>query len=466
MTDSLIEQAIKHAHANHDTYLEGFMELLRIPSISTDPAYTEDIHRAAEWIVAALKRLGFERCAAMPTEGHPVVYGEWLKPDPATPTVLVYAHYDVQPPDPLGLWESPPFEPTLREGKLYARGIIDDKIGVYSNLKVFESILRTAGALPLNIKVFFEGEEEIGSPGMQPFVKANKELLAADLLLVCDGASAPDRPRNAYSLRGAVTAEVTVAGPEQDLHSGVGGGAVHNPIHVVSEIIASFHNKEGHIQIPGAYDGGISLTEEERARFDALEDDIITTYRESCGGFRLWGESGYNFVERTTARPSLDVNGIYGGYQGAGMKTIIPAQAGFKVSMRLAPGQDPNDIAQKLVDHVMSFASDTVDVEVAVGMKFWPTLLLYDSLEINALNRAYKAVWGKEPLKIRAGASLPILGMFQQELEMPMTCLPLGTGGHGHAPNEYIFVDYFQTNIDTAIHFYYYLAEAYSKEKG
>lgn len=458
--NTFITQAIEHARAHHDTYLERFKELLRIPSISADPAYKADIQRAANWIVAELKRLGFQKCEALPSEQHPIVYGEWLDAGDAKPTVLVYAHYDVQPVDPLDLWVSPPFEPEIRDNKLYARGVIDNKCGVCIHLNTFESFLATVGKLPVNIKVFFEGGEESASPGMEAFIQTHKELLSADFLLVSDGGNPPDeQPTNFYSVRGIVTAEVTVTGPQFDVHSGSLGGAVHNPIHLAAKIIASFHDENGYIQIPGFYDNIVELTEQEREYFAQDEAKRIAEMHASYGDFKIWGEPEYSFDERRTARPTLDVNGIYGGYQGEGGKTIIPAKAGFKASMRIATDQNPDEVARKFVDHVKQFTCDTAGIEVQITSKNWPAALMFDSPEIEVLNRAYEAVWGKPARMSRQGGSIPVLGIFQRELHMPMISLGFGTGGNGHSPNEYMDLEYFQKGIDTNIHFFCYLGE-------
>lgn len=459
MTDIMITQAMQHARAHYDAYLERFKEFLRIPSIGGDPACDQDVQRAADWIVAELKRLGFQKCAAMSGAQHPVVYGEWLDAGKDKPTVLVYAHYDVQPVDPLTLWVSPPFEPTIRDNKLYARGVIDDKCGVYVHLKTFESLLATAGKLPVNIKLFFEGSEESGSGGMDAFIHAHKDLLSADFLLVSDGGNPPDQPTNFYSSRGIITAEVMVTGPQFDVHSGALGGIVQNPIHLASKIIAACHDHNGHIQIPGFYDNVVGLTEKERDYCLQDEAERIERMRTTFGDFKIWGEPGYTFDERRTARPTLDVNGVYGGYQGPGDKTIIPAKAGFKVSMRLVKDQDPDDIARKFVEYVKSFACETADIDVEVTSKSYPALLMYDSHEIEVLNRAYMAVWGKPAHMMREGGSVPVLGIFQRDLHMPMTSLGFGTGGNGHSPNEYMRLEYFQKGIDTAIHFFCYLGE-------
>ena len=326
---------------------------------------------------------------------------------------------------------------------------------------VFESILAATGTLPINVKVFFEGEEESGSPNMEPFIKENMDLLAADLLVISDSGCTPPVPRIPYSVRGIIAAEVTVTGPAHDLHSGIAGGGVHNPIHMAARIIASFHDENGHILIPGAYAGAIPLTESERMKFDAAEEHTIQTMQHNMGEFEVWGEREFNFVERTSARPSLDVNGIYGGYQGDGGMTIIPSTAGFKITMRLAPGQDPYDIARKLEAHVQAFSCDTANVEVKISkLAAWPALMLNEGPVVDALNRAYEAGWGRSIDFTRSGGSVPIIGMFQRELKMPICVMGFASGALIHSPNEHLLLDYFHKNIDTAIHFYHYLAEA------
>lgn len=459
MTSDQAKQAVDHVHANRDAYLKRFYDFLRIPSISTDGAFKADVLRGADWVLSELKRLGFENCSAMPTKGHPLVYGEHLKAGPDKPTVLVYAHYDVQPVDPLNLWETPPFEPTIRSGKLYARGACDDKSGIYGNLLVIESILETAGSLPFNVKVFFEGEEESGSPSMASFIAENRDLLKADLLIISDGGSDPGQPTLHYSVRGIIGAEVNVSGSPADMHSGLVGGAVRNPAHVVGKIIASFHDENGHILIPGVYDGATPLTDEERRYFDQHEATIIDGIRKITGDFQLWGEPGFNFMERATARPSLDVNGIYGGYQGDGGKTIIPSKAGFKMTLRLAPGQDPDDIKAKLVKHIESFKENTIDLQITRLEAYAPSLMLFEGPVADAQFKAIRDVWQKEPLKLRSGGSIPIIGMFDKALGLPIIGCGYSTGGSIHAPNEFLDIEHFWLNVDTGIHFFYNLAD-------
>jgi len=336
MTDSSIEQSTTYAHENSSRYLGQFKELLRIPSISTDPAHKTDVNRAADWIVSEMHRIGLHNAQVIPTAGHPVVYGEWLQAGANSPTILFYAHYDVQPVEPLELWESPPFEPAIRGDKLYARGVIDNKCGVMVNLQAIESILESTGKLPVNLKFIFEGEEESGSPSMEPFVKAHKDLLSADLLVSSDGGSYDkDLPKVFSSLRGLVTAEVGITGPIGDLHSGSYGGVVHNPAHMAARIIAAAHDDLGRIQVPGFYDDVRPLSTAQLEDLKQQEVYILDQARQETGLDVFWGVPDYTFLERQTAQPTLDVNGLYSGYQGPGSKTIIPSKAGFKVSMRL-----------------------------------------------------------------------------------------------------------------------------------
>ena len=451
------QKTIDYAHANHEPYMAGFVELLRIPSVSTDPAYKGELERCADWVVAEMERIGFKNCRKMPTAGHPAIYGEWLEAGADKPTVLIYAHYDVQPVDPLDLWVTPPFEPTIREGKLYARGAVDDKAGVFVNLKALESILAVDGKLPVNVKLFFEGEEESGSPSMHAFVAAHKELLKADLLILCDGGFNREMPEIIYSGRGIVSAEVTVTGPDHDLHSGTYGGVVHNPLHVVGKIIASFHDDEGRIQLPGYYDPVRKLSDEEQANLQQTWALVSEQYLAKSGAKHFWGESIAPIPERATALPTLEINGIWGGYQGPGTKTVIPSKAGFKVTMRLVNDQDPNVIAEMFRQYVLSFASDTAAIDVSVLAEGYPFNGLFEGPGVEAVQQALQATTGKRALMERTGGSIPIAGMFQSELGIPMTHLGLGPGENIHSPNEYIRVDEYYLAIDTAIHLYYNL---------
>lgn len=459
MTSPSARSAIDYAHAKRADHLAGFQELLAIPSVSTDPAYKADLERCADWLVAEMTRIGFKQCRQIPTDGHPVVYGEWLEAGPDRPTVLVYAHYDVQPVDPLDLWQTPPFEPTLREGKLYGRGAIDDKIGVWANLKACESILATAGKLPVNVKLFFEGEEEMGSPNMQAFVHANQALLAADALILCDGSFNPEHPRIEYALRGMVGTEVIVSGPDHDLYSGHFGGAVHNPIHLVGQIIGSFHDDQGRVRIPGFYEQVRTLDEAELAAMQEVWALTGSQWEAQAGVKHFWGDEIASRPERVTALPTLDVNGIWGGYQGPGLKTIIPAKAGFKVTMRLVADQDPHEIGQLFKAHVMAFAVPGLAIEVNITAEAWPLTMAVDHPVVEVVQQTLETTFGKRALMVRAGATLPIGGMFQHELGLPMVIFSLGSGDNLHSPNEYIHEDHFYLGIDLAIQLYYRLAE-------
>lgn len=459
MPSSSAQQAVEYAHRHRGQYLEGFKELLRIPSICTDPAYKHEIERCARWIVAEMTRIGLKNCRTMPTAGHPVIYGEWLEAGADQPTVLVYAHYDVQPVDPPDLWQTPPFEPDLRDGRLYARGVVDDKCGVWANLKAIESIFAIDGRLPVNLKVFFEGEEEMGSPNMQPFVAANKDLLRADVFLMCDGGFDAEKPTMAYALRGIVGGEVRVSGPDHDLHSGTYGGAVHNPLHLACKIAGSFHDETGRVTIPGFYDRVRQVDEKEHALLEDAWKVIGGKLTAGAGGRPFWGEEVGPLPVRIAALPTLDVNGVWGGYQGEGMKTIIPTRAGFKVTMRIVPDQDPDEIGQLFKAYVMGFACDTLDLEVHLHHSGWHFTMEHDGPAVEAIQRAFEATLGKRALMMRMGASAAIGGMFQHELGIPMSNLGFGAGDNAHSPNEYIRLDDFFLGIDTAIHVYHNLAE-------
>ncbi|MGC9468290.1 MAG: dipeptidase [Anaerolineae bacterium] len=458
MTDTSLDASLSHAYNHTEAYLEQYKEFLRIPSIGTDPAYRAEVQSAAEWILAEMQRLGIEHAQILPTDGQPVVYGDWLHAGEDAPTALLYAHYDVQPVDPLDLWVAPPFEPDIRDGKLFARGVIDDKAGVFLHLKAFESVMRANGALPINVKFIFEGEEESGSPTMAPFITAHKDLLVADVAVISDGGASDETPSMMAAVRGIVTAEVKVRGPKRDLHSGSFGGVVHNPTHMVGEIIAALHDVTGHIQIPGFYDDVVPVSDTQQALIEANEARAIKRAREETGLDTFWGEPGYSYLERATARPTCDVNGIYGGYQGVGAKTVLPAEAGFKVSMRLVNNQNPDDIAEKFIAFIHSFVCDTLEIEPQIYSSSWPAETLISGPVAQAVIDAYTETWGKAPRMQRAGGSVPIIGMFQHVLDIPVVSMGLGHGSNGHSPNEYFDLDYFDTNIATAIHFLFNMA--------
>ncbi|MDE2776245.1 MAG: dipeptidase [Chloroflexota bacterium] len=454
MTDS-IQNAIDYLAETQDKMMEDYKELLRFPSISADPAHADDVRACADWIVGQLEALGFDKCEAIATAGYPVVYGEWLKAGADKPTVLVYAHYDVQPVDPLPLWESDPFEGLIKERKMFARGASDNKAGVWGNLKTFEALLRTNGKLPVNIKIMFEGEEESGSPSIEAFVKANKERLAADVLLNCDGDFAPADPRLYYGGRGMVTAEVRVTGPKADIHSGLYGGLVQNPLHVAGRIIGAFHDDEGRVQLPGYYDNVREANARDKARIDAgFQAEALL---EGAGVERFWGDTIAPAAERATVYPTCDITGMWGGYQGAGNKTIIPAEAGFKVTMRLAPDQDPDEIAEALKAYVEGFATDTVAVECNLGETAWYFELVTDGPWLEAAQAAIEATIGKRAQLVRTGGSIPILGVFNRLIGLPITAFAYGEGEGIHSPNEYLKLDSFYTSLEAAARLYHNL---------
>ncbi|MGB1250656.1 MAG: dipeptidase [Candidatus Promineifilaceae bacterium] len=458
----MIQSAVEYAHVQHDRFLEDFFALLRIPSISTDSAYVDGIHAAGDWLIAEMTRIGFDNAQALATDGHPIIYGDWLHAGDDKPTVLVYAHYDVQPVEPVSRWATDPFEPTIIDGKIYARGAMDDKCGCIVSLKTFEAMLATAGTLPLNVKIFFEGEEESGSPGMEAALDRYRELLSADLLVISDGGPAPDQPYIISSVRGIIDGQVTVTSCDHDLHSGKFGGVVHNPTHKVAEIIAAMHDRDGRILIPGFYEGVVGASSAEKASFAQIEDDFKAFQQRFSGAKAFWGDPRYSHIERVASQPTCDVNGIWGGYQGKGLMTIIPAKAGFKVSMRMVANQDPQVISEKFVAFINSFNCDTVEIEVEMFSASHAAKMLDVGPVVDALQAAYGAVWGQSAVILGMGGSVPITGMFARQLGMPITMFGFGVGDGQHAPNEYLFLEHFGRGIDTAIHFYYQLADKLS----
>ena len=455
MTDT-IQDAINHSHHNREEALEGFIKLLSFPSISADPAYKKDIVACANWIVGELKRIGFDNVHTISTAGHPVVYAEWLKAGDDKPTVLVYDHYDVQPVDPLHLWKSEPFGSEIREGRLYARGATDNKAGVWGNLMAFESMLAANGSLPLNVKILFEGEEESGSPSMEPFVEANKELLKADVMLNCDGDFEPKDPQMGYAGRGIISAEVKLTGPKADLHSGGFGGVVQNPLHMAGKIIGSFHDNDGRIQIPGYYDQVAEVTDFERERIHAGWQ--AERMEKDAGVPLVWGRSIAPDAERATILPTVEINGMSGGYQGPGTKTIIPAEASFKVTMRLVPDQDPHVIAQSFIAFVKSFETETVKISIEIGEEAWPFVMVTEGQYLEAVQTALETTIGKRAKLVRGGGSIPILGMFNRLIGVPITGFGYGEGENIHSPNEYVVVDSFFQAVEAGIRLYHNLA--------
>lgn len=449
----------EYIEANKDKFKEELFELLRIPSISTDSANKSDIEAAARYLLNQLDSLGLDRTEMFETEGNPIVYGELITGD-ARPTVLVYGHYDVQPPDPIELWKTPPFEPEVRDGNIYARGASDDKGQSFTHVKALEAYVRSGVDFPVNIKFIFEGEEEIGSPHLVPFIKDHTDLLECDMVLISDTAMfAEDTPSITYGLRGLAYMEIEVTGPNRDLHSGVYGGAVENPANVLAEIIAKLKDAHGVVQIPGFYDKVTELSEEDRKAYQKLPFDE-ERYKEDLGLKALHGEKGYSTLERATARPSLDVNGIWGGYQGEGAKTVLPSKASAKVSMRLVPDQDPEEIARLFKQHVESLAPDTVSIKVTAHHGGHPAVTDLSFYGLKAAARAFQEIYDKEPLFTREGGSIPIVADFQKVLGVQSILMGFGLNSDAiHSPNEKFALKDFYRGIHTSARFFELLPE-------
>lgn len=418
-----------------DRHLEELFELLRMPSVSTDPAYKEQVLSCAQWLAAHLESIGLTT-QLMPTAGYPVVYGENIV-DESLPTVLVYGHYDVQPPEPLELWTTPPFEPTLRKGNIYARGATDDKGQFFAHIKGLEAHLKTSGTTPINVKVLIEGEEEIGSPNLRPFLEQNRELLACDAVLISDTSMhAPGQPAVMVGLRGLSYVEVRVQGPSYDLHSGLYGGAVANPINALSRIIAALHDERGRVTVPGFYDNVLELSDEERAAMR----ELTQPHEDFCDEVGIdvsVGEEGYSHLERTTTRPTLDCNGIWGGYTGSGAKTVLPSEAHAKISCRLVANQDPARITRLLREHILSLAPTGTKVEVSEHHGGKPWLATPGSPYVAAVAEALGRVWGTETVFTRGGGSIPIVADFNEVLGVDSVLMGLGLQDDRlHSPDE------------------------------
>jgi acetylornithine deacetylase/succinyl-diaminopimelate desuccinylase-like protein len=450
----MASSAVAYARQNHPRFLEELKELLRIPSISTLPENQGDCRRAAASLAAELERIGMEHVRLIETEGHPLVYADWLLAA-AKPTVLCYGHYDVQPVDPLDEWLSPPFEPTERNGNLYARGAVDDKGQVYAHVKAFESLLAATGKLPLNVRVLLEGEEEVGGEGIANFVATNPPELQADFALVSDTEMfAPGLPTLCVGLRGMIYTELEVRGAKTDLHSGMYGGAAPNPFMALAQMLARLKDEDGHILIPGFYDEIIPPSPAELAAWRSLPFDEEHYRIAEVGSRALVGEAGFSVLERTWARPTLDVHGIPGGFTGAGAKTVIPAKALAKVSMRLVPGMTPAKTFALYKDYVAKIAPAGVDVEVRLIHSGDPCLITTDNPYIQAATRALKEIWGEETVFVRSGGSIPIVGDFARHLGLPSVMMGFGLPDDNiHAPNEKFCLKNYELGIASLIRF-------------
>ncbi|HUX45603.1 MAG TPA: dipeptidase [Terracidiphilus sp.] len=446
--------ALEFASKNQERFLEELKALLRIPSISALPEHKGDCRRAAEVLAAELKRIGMEHVRLIETDGQPLVYADWLHAE-GKPTVVVYGHYDVQPPDPLDEWISPPFEPEVRNGNLYARGAVDDKGQVWIQVKALESLLAATGKLPLNVRVLMEGEEEMGGEGIAEYVASKPADLKADFALVCDTELfAPGLPTLCVGLRGMIYTELEVRGAKTDLHSGMYGGVAPNPFVALAHILAKLKDESGRILIPGFYDDVIPPSKEELAAWRSLPFDEEEYRKAEVGSKTLVGEAGYSVLERTWARPTLDVHGIPGGFIGAGAKTVIPAKAVAKVSMRLVPGMTPTKTFAQYKSYVEKIAPAGVEVEVRLIHSGDPCVVAVNNAYIQAATRALKEIWGKETVFIRSGGSIPIVGDMDRHLGLP--CVMMGFGlpdDNLHAPNEKFHLKNFELGIQSLIRF-------------
>ena len=444
--------------ANKDRFLQELLDLLRIPSVSAKSEHNADMQACAKAVAKSLTDAGAQIATIYETEGHPIVYGEIIV-DPSFPTVLVYGHYDVQPADPLELWNSGPFDPTIIDGKIFARGACDDKGQFYMHVKALEIMTKT-NSMCTNIKFVIEGEEEIGSPNLATFVKANKELLKADVILISDTAMiSMDTPSIDIGVRGLSYIEIEVTGPNRDLHSGVYGGAVANPITILSKMIAACHDENNHITIPGFYDDVIESTDAERAKMAEAPFDL-NEFKQDLGIANVWGEKGYSTNERTGIRPTLEVNGIWGGYTGEGAKTVLPSKAFAKISCRLVPNQSATIITEKVLNYFKSIAPDNVTVTAFEHHGGEPYITPIDSHEYQSAAKAIATTFGKEPIPVRGGGSIPICSLFEQELGLKIVFMGFGLDSDNlHSPNEKYDIVNFYKGIETIPYFHQYFAE-------
>ena len=458
----------EYLEKNKDRFLDELVDLLKIPSISADPAYKGDMLKAADAVKARLLEAGCDTAEVSPTPGHPVVYAEKII-DKNLPTVLVYGHYDVQPPDPLDLWDSPPFEPVIKEtkihpeGAIFARGSCDDKGQMYMHVKAMEYMTQN-DELPCNVKFMIEGEEEVGSEHLDWWIKENKEKLQNDVILISDtGMISKDTPSITTGLRGLSYVEVEVTGANRDLHSGLYGGAVANPLNILSQMIASLTDENNHITIPGFYDNVENLSDEERAKM-AEAPFSLEEYKEKLDIKDVHGEKGYSTLERGSIRPTLDVNGMWGGYTGEGAKTVLPSKAYAKISMRLVPDQDHKEITKLFTKHFESLAPDSVRVKVKPHHGGYPYVTPIDTIGYQAASKAYEETFGKTPIPQRSGGSIPIVSLFEKELDSKIILMGFGLDTDAiHSPNEHFGIWNYLKGIETIPWFYKHFTEMSKK---
>ncbi len=460
----MMQNVQEYIQSNKDRFLDELLDLLRIPSVSADPAFNDDVKKTAEQVAKSLKEAGADNVTIYPTAGHPIVYGEKLVGE-GLPTVLVYGHYDVQPPDPLDLWDSPPFEPVIKktelhpEGAIFARGSCDDKGQAFMHIKAFEA-MNKAGKLACNIKFMIEGEEEVGSNNLEKFCRDNADMLACDVVLVSDTSIiANDVPSITVGLRGLSYVEVEVTGPNRDLHSGTYGGGVANPINILSKMIASLQDEDNHITIPGFYDDVEIVSESDRAKMNEAPFSV-ENYQKDLDIASIHGEKGYTTLERTSIRPTLDVNGMWGGYIGEGAKTVLPSKAYAKISMRLVPNQSSDKITALFQKHFESIAPESVKVKVRPHHGGEPVVTPTDSLEYKAAHLAMEKTFGKAPIPQRGGGSIPIVALFEEVFGVKTVLMGFGLDSDAiHSPNEHYGVFNYFKGIETIPYFYKYYAE-------
>ncbi len=455
------EGVLAHLRANHDRIFSKLVEFASIPSVSTDPAHAADIDRAARWVAATVSAAGPFTLRNLPTAGHPVVYGEWLGA-PGKRTLLVYGHYDVQPPDPLDKWHTAPWTPTVRDGRLYARGVSDDKGPMLIPIAVAEAFFATAGCLPVNVKFMFEGEEEIGSRHLDAFVQQQKELLAADVVVSADGAMwRIDEPSLTVASRGLCGLELTLMAATKDLHSGRHGGGVANPLHAMAALIASLHESNGRVAVAGFYDEVRALSSDERAALAALPYDE-QAYLAQVGAPSAFGEPGYTTLERQWTRPTLEVNGMWGGYQGPGQKTVIPCEARAKITCRLVPDQDPEAIAARVARHLEAHVPQGARLSLTLadhGSR--ATHIRSDHFALKAADAALQATYGVRPLVVRMGGTVPIAELFQRHLGLDTVFFSFSTADEDfHAPNEFFRVHRLHEGLEAWARYWDILGEA------
>ena len=451
----MVNEALQYAHSHRDSFLAELKDFLSLPSISALPEHKPDVQRTAQWLADRFTAIGLRNAKVNPTPGNPVVTAEWLEAGPNKPTVLIYGHYDVQPVDPLDLWHSDPFKAEVRDNYIYARGASDDKGQAFIYPKALESFMRTSGKLPVNVKLLIEGEEEVGGPSLDPFIESHREPLSADVAVISDTHMLrPDLPCLVYALRGLCYIQVEVTGPSRDLHSGQYGGAIYNPIQALSEMLAALKDRDGHITVPGFYDKVVPLSAAERqllaqAPFDEKE------FMRDAGVNGVWGEKGYTTKEQVSARPTLEINGIWGGFTSEGSKTVLPSKAFAKISCRLVANQEPAEIAELLCNHLKQIAPPYVTVETKRLHGGHGALINLDSKYMRTASRVLQQVFGNAPVYEREGGSVPVVATFQKTLGIDSIMLGFGLPDDNlHSPNERFYLPNFYNGIEAVIRYF------------